>query len=380
MIDLYENPMNLIYGDGYITILADQEDGVYIYTAGNYKLYINGQYYVLSLKANMVNNDEVIIDLTNMSVEERHAQNTYNYSLTQQEYFSSTILDSVLYSDTGYGSVFGVVKGRQEANNDEYITQIATNPITDVDYTYYDYCSLKIANTVGTLTLNFSMVLMGPQQNPSEYKTDILLYCVDANNNIYLLKEYNADGNTTAISYSDFTYKNGVPRSYIVCYVLQPNVYTSKEVLFNQNGISDPITMSSNYYYLCDPSGNGYAFNVMYSGGDSQENYAQNEYEVNKKFNVFTIGKNKYRSGSISGMLVYQNNLNTIENKRSLLSEFRSFINSDGVKILRTKRGDVLNVFVISYNESLVNINASTQSLISNIQYVEVGDVNGFGS
>ncbi len=170
------------------------------------------------------------------------------------------------------------------------------------------------------------------------------------------------------IAYTDYT-------------ATRPNIY--KYYLFAETTtqISQPAVsrdVESQYYgyYLIDPETNtSFRIDAFVSGGDQTFNMAYSQFETTTPFPAISRGNVRYVSGNVGGLLLEQKGANKFDNPMELLMAFRDLIYSNHRKLLKTRKGDIFEVFISDYNENLVNNNIGEQPMLSTFSWVETGEV-----
>ena len=180
--------------------------------------------------------------------------------------------------------------------------------------------------------------------------------------------EFLASFTTENINYYDFSVIN--------------NQYY-KYYLFAKSGtsLSSAITsneITSDYYgwFLIDlENRRAYHFDINFDGGNKTYIENHTEHKTNNKTNSFTRGRQFFIEGSVSAIISKDNLRKDLQYTNADLLSLSEFISSERPKLLKSRRGEIFNVFTYGYSESLLNPALGENIYTSNFSFREVGDL-----
>jgi hypothetical protein len=117
-----------------------------------------------------------------------------------------------------------------------------------------------------------------------------------------------------------------------------------------------------------------YQFDVNFSGGDNAFVETINEHKTNNRTNAFTKSSHFYFEGTISSIITKNNLKQDAQYTNEDLLSLADFIVSDRPKIIKTRRGELYNVFTYDYKEELLNPSLAENIYVSSFSFKEVGD------
>lgn len=157
---------------------------------------------------------------------------------------------------------------------------------------------------------------------------------------------------------------------------------TYKYYLFgrNANQLTEPIEsneIESDYwgYYIIDTDNNiAYRFDADSQSSDFTTTDDFTEHPTNLKYNAVSKGTRDFIGGSIQAIIRTENISDFIQ-PNLLLSQLHEFISSSRPKLLKDKRGRIWNVETYGYKERQLVEGLAEQILISEFNFIEVGEV-----
>ena len=186
---------------------------------------------------------------------------------------------------------------------------------------------------------------------------------IGGSGSLEFLKKFSA----TDFQYFDFTVINN--RTYK--YHLFAKDLSLSSLMYTNEEISD-------YYgwFLIDSENNrAYHFDINFSGGDKIYTQKFTEHKTNNKVNAFTKGNSFFIEGSINAIISKDNLRTDSQYTNDDLLSLSEFISSDRPKILKSRRGEIFNIFTYGYQETLLNPALSQNIYTSSFNFKEVGDL-----
>lgn len=165
--------------------------------------------------------------------------------------------------------------------------------------------------------------------------------------------------------YSDFNVTYGKTYRYYL--------FAQTETQFSIPSISNDETSDYYGYFFIDVADKTvYKIDAEVTASGQNMNLRTVTYDNNMPFSGIQKAKTKYMSGDVSGILIED-----IEHSNSLdiITRFRDFVYQDGYKYMKTRKGEIFNIFLNTYNETIFENTVSEQPLVSNLSWQERGEV-----
>jgi hypothetical protein len=301
-----------------------------------------------------------------------------------------TIIPSVSQYDTfkfyggNVGSTYSYIWGRNRYISSEEINDYATHLQTQFNKTWG---LLKTSSTWGSLKSLYTwseFYTEPPKLDEYTYLLSKFNYTLEAGNieglqrdiKEWLLYRKTNDGDvleymTTLkkdnIEYYDFKALN--TKSY------QYYLFANDSIVLSSPMLSNSIVTDYYGWFLVDVENNrAYQFDVNFSGGDNAFVETINEHKTNNRTNAFTKSSHFYFEGTISSIITKNNLKQDAQYTNEDLLSLADFIVSDRPKIIKTRRGELYNVFTYDYKEELLNPSLAENIYVSSFSFKEVGD------
>lgn len=271
-----------------------------------------------------------------------------------------SIIPSVTSYDTFkfYGGVTGAIFSKIWGRN------IIISADEFNDYTYETYLPSWTTETYMMAMFNNSLNAGNIENIVGEVQSWYLYRKESTSTSLEFLKILSSSN----ITYFDFNVLN--TKKYTYYLFVQDATILSSPILTNEE--------TSDYYgwFLIDTDNNRtYHFDINFEGGNKTHVDKYTEHKTNNKVNAFTRGTTFFIEGSINAIISRDNLRTDIQYTNEDLASLAEFVNSERPKLLKSRRGELYNVFTYDYKETLLNKNLGENIYISSFSFKEVGDL-----
>jgi hypothetical protein len=170
-----------------------------------------------------------------------------------------------------------------------------------------------------------------------------------------------------------FSISNGGINCYTVknghTYNIMATVATTTNILYQNLGT---FTIQFEGFFISDVANNvSYQLINVLSSGDTKLNNQIYDYNQNLKYLASSVGQNKYMSGSLSGELVTDNSIDSVQYK----NDFFDLCCSNRSIILQDMKGNAYYVFITEPNVAPISNFISDQPVLVSLNWNEVGTI-----